>query len=281
MQVLLLQAEVGQQLEDFQKQSSDCCKHMSRKRDYPPWVIETAWRFFVDEYDRLISLCRKATVNSKITVAEAMSEIAIYLPRIISTYDESKNTALKTHIFTSAYWYIYKLKDKKRKSYRRLEKNALYDQNEQDSLECLVTTKKHSSNIDIDDIEYTDLIDEINHIFKSFDKLSYALLFMYYGLSMTFDEISLITKKPKNTIKNTINNTIENLKNTYGKYEDYEKFKYFSFDQKPKNSKLRKVVCLKCKRFLFTTDCDNITAICDCTKKDGISYKYVSYGVID
>lgn len=148
---------------------------MARKpaRELPQECYDVAWSFFEREQGAIRALCRRYCRGQDV-VEELQSECAERLPSIVNTYVMGSSASLRTHVFASLKWYLWKLMNQRARHGQQYEHVG-------DRVERLDSV--HVS-------ETSDAADQVQSILDAMPPYERSILVLHYLCGMTLPEIS-------------------------------------------------------------------------------------------
>lgn len=173
-------------------------------RDIDPALIEVAWSFYEREQAKLRTMCRNVLRGSNVTVEEGMSEIAYQLPGVLACFDSSRGVLLRTHVFTSCRWYVYKLRDKRKFKHRHMERSANETLHE-------VPDFHRSEWLDDDLFDHEEVQSLLDRL-ASINAHYASVLRLYFLCELTYEQIGDILGFSKNTARCKVQRAISLIK---------------------------------------------------------------------
>jgi hypothetical protein len=158
---------------------------MVEDEDLDPELVALAWEFIAQEWGVLRKMCQIAVGRRRThkrvtdeTWEEAMSEVAVHLPRILWTYDPTKGTTLRSHVIGACRWYLYK----------HFVSSKVVARRRQDQLENRVSSTCGSSCY-VDSRDDRDNVEQVQLIVQKVHPFHAAMVRLYFMCGMTYEEI--------------------------------------------------------------------------------------------
>lgn len=155
-------------------------------RKYDDAVLKAAWDVLERDAGILEALCqrsiRRAGAAQRVSVEEAMSELAVRLPDMVAAWDPARQVTLRTHVVASARWYLFKmLVSQPRRERRRAQR-----------LGERATELDRSAQVDgLDELEASHDRELVQSLLSStaVSEQSREVLDLYFRCGLTYDEL--------------------------------------------------------------------------------------------